>query len=241
MKSHTFVSSVFAVALISIACNVGATQFDFNRKIQGDIFEGGQKTGAYEYLFNYNTNPIHMQATPDPIDPNDLVTYTPWPAFQDQFQLDVFLSLSNSSSTPGNYHAAGLITSFTIWNDFEFNFSNPDDKFLITAQTEINNVLHDITLGFTSDNSGVLSSVSLNDILMGQSEGIFTPSNGYAYFPGAITRATSAFFADVNSVGPIFVNAPSPATLPLVVIGLSGLYAISRRRKTLQIKSSYID
>ncbi len=232
MRLQTLASTAVVVVLTLISLDVNAIPVDFTRKIQGDIFESGQKTGSYEYLFSYNTTPSNLKVTPDIIDPDYIVTYSPFPAYQDKYQLDLFLYLDANSSAPGNWSVQDAsITSFIVANDFEFQFSNPDDELVIIAQAEIAGTLQNITMSFKSDDHNALSSISLDDILTGQSEGIFTPSNGFGLFPGGIAETTGFFYANVNSVGPMIVKVETPATWPLIAVGISGLYAFWRRRK----------
>ncbi|MDP3612342.1 MAG: hypothetical protein Q8R98_10855, partial [Rubrivivax sp.] len=158
------------------------------------------------------------------------VTYRPWPAFQSEFQADVDLALGSGSATPGNLGVRGLdIVSFTVWNDFEFSFSNPDDQLMILARGEIAGVKQDVTMTFRSVDIAALSGTGLVDELNGPSPGLFAPINGAAVFPRAIAFGTGAFFTTVKSVSDPIARVPVPGTAALAPLGL-GLLGESAQR-----------
>lgn len=218
-----------------------ATVVDFTRTIDGKYFRGGVQIGTYRADITYNSNPVDVRPYPLPGSAMDFpqyaVGYSPWPLYQDKFSIT--MSYAFGSDAPAGFENRSFadapfgITDFIVHNDFEFNFSHPQDQLLILGERVDGADTSRISFRFRTE-SGSLGSTSLVDILEGNSEGIFACDafSSCSYFGGPIGfPGGSLGLGSVDDVSPP-VPVPEPGTMVLFSLGSIAACAAGRRLRS---------
>lgn len=223
MKSTKLYLASFFAAVCVLSTTASAAPLNYTRLIQGNLFQGAQLAGSYLYEIVYNADTTKLEWVDDPATGTQ---YAPRSAHVGEYYVNYRLLGLDGAQLVKVERAP--ITQFTLVNNFEVNFGNPQDVFSIRASGS-DGVF---TLSFTDLSAQSLQAETLSElgaILEGQREDIFLPRNGSSYFPSRVNSNFAGFDASVSSVGMPVAFMPTPDTLPLALLALGGLLWTSRR------------
>jgi len=219
MHPHTAVLGC-ACALLSGAALAAPT--DFHRNIHGNLYQGGNVSGSFDYEFHYNIDPANVQPVADPASSAGHVeAYAPYSGFAYKFFVN--LTLYDTGGTPYQYALNMPIYRFLVVNNVEATLGNPHDAFEIDTHS----ALGDIQFDFFATDASTLADTSLTDILTQQTfHDILAPANGSVnplVDPAGVPTQWQFVFGQSKTVSGPIADLPTPASLPLVALGLGAL------------------
>ena len=229
------------IAALSAACTMWSSAVqalpvtaDYMRVLQGDyVLDGGMGIGVVKADLHYNIDPIKLEVHRVPgFSANERLIYTTRPLYQNQFWIDVTYSFAWYA--PAGFENKTITIAGIPVKEFEVR-NGVLDELQIRAAGTLGNIPFSLGFDAWTTNTSALSSASLKDVLMGNSERLFDcpggPNDVCALYPSL--PGFPAGYGYITKVGPpieVYL-APTPGTLVLMSPALLALLAVRSGRR----------
>lgn len=209
---------------------------DFLRVIEGAyVLSNGFVVGGIKADFHYNidTSKLVVRRVPG-FDFSERLRYTPAPAFQDQFWIDITYAFAPYA--PAGFQNRTINLSRLPINEFEVR-NGLLDEFFFRASGIVEGKPFNLLFDTWTTDMSVLSNASLSDILVGNSEGLFDcpggPNDVCALVPNPPGLPAGEGFIEKVGTPIEVILVPTPGTLAMIVPTLLALVAGRRARKQI--------